>query len=74
MRPLDQLAPGEEAEVLRIGGPSAFVRRLVALGVAPGVKVRVVRRAPLGDPLELAVNGFHLSIRCAEARDVEVTP
>ena len=74
MRGLDQLGVGEEAEVLRIGGPTAFIRRLISLGLAPGVRVQLARRAPMGDPLELVVGTMHLSMRADEAAFVLVSP
>lgn len=72
LRPLNQLAPGEEARVARLDGPLARVRRMMALGLNPGVEVRLIRRAPLGDPLELAVAGCLLAIRAEEAGSILV--
>ena len=66
------LEPGQQAQVLALSGPKDFVRRLISLGLAPGVDVSFVRRAPLGDPIQILVNGANLAIRKAEARQVEV--
>lgn len=46
--------------------------RLLEMGFVPGVEVTLVKRAPLGDPLELRLRGFHVSLRRAEARAVEL--
>jgi len=69
---LDQLAPGQCAVVVSVGGPVAIARRLMELGLAPGTPVELVRLAPLGDPLELRVRRIHLSIRRSEARHIRV--
>lgn len=70
MRCLAELAPDEEALVRHVGGPSRRARRIMALGLSPGATVRVVRRAPLGDPMELDVSGCLLVLRREEASDV----
>jgi ferrous iron transport protein A len=44
------------------------------LGLLPGTEVEVVRRAPLGDPMEITVRGMHLSLRKSEARQIDVSP
>jgi len=71
---LDQLTPGETAVIAAIDGPPAIARRLMELGLSPGTRVELVRRAPLGDPLELRVRRVHLSLRRADARYVRVEP
>jgi len=58
--------------VTRVGGERAFRRRLMEMGLVPGTEVTVQKVAPLGDPLELRARGCTLSIRVAEARDVDV--
>jgi ferrous iron transport protein A len=73
-RTLDQLEPGQTAVVVSVAGPEAIARRLMELGIAPGTTVEMVRRAPLGDPLELRVRRVHLSIRHSEARYIHVDP
>jgi Fe2+ transport system protein FeoA len=69
---LDGIVPGGRAVIERVGGQRAFRRRLMELGLLPGTEVEVVRVAPLGDPLELRVRGCSLSIRRAEARELQV--
>lgn len=71
---LDRLSPGAHGIVRGIDGDAPSVRRLMDLGLVPGTRVRVVRAAPLGDPLELVVRGTHLSLRRSEAGRVHVEP
>jgi ferrous iron transport protein A len=72
--PLDRLEPGAECVVRQVDGEAPSVRRLMDLGLVPGTPVRLVRSAPLGDPLELVVRGTHLSLRRSEASRVHVEP
>ncbi len=69
---LDQLAPGQSARVQRVGGAGAVRRRLMDMGITQGVDMAVIRRAPLGDPVEYLVRGYRLSLRRAEAQLVAV--
>ncbi|MFA7329684.1 MAG: FeoA family protein [Candidatus Delongbacteria bacterium] len=71
---LAALKPGEEALILTVSGEGAIARRMADMGVVPGQHVRMLRVAPLGDPLELQVMGYHLSLRKAEALRVQVRP
>lgn len=71
---LDQLAAGERAVIASVDCPPTIARRLMELGVLPGTEVEVIRRAPLGDPMEIALRGVHLSLRKSEARHIDVTP
>ncbi len=73
-RTLDALDPGEGGLIARVDGDPAIARRLMELGLVPGTRVKVVRRAPLGDPIELAVRGLHLSVRRTEASHIHVAP
>ena len=70
---LDAVRPGQLAKIVAVRGERGFRRRLLELGLLPGVDITVLRIAPLGDPLELSTHGTHLSIRRAEARQIEVT-
>mgnify|MGYP003460943934 len=67
MRTLDQLKPGDSAIVGLLTGDGAVHQRLLEMGVIEGADVEVVRMAPLGDPMEIIVQGYHLSLRKAEA-------
>ena len=69
---LDTLAPGAHATVTGFTGP--LPARLLEMGLVPGTEVEVVRLAPLGDPMELKVRGFLLSVRKDEASHVQVEP
>lgn len=66
--PLSQLQPGDHAEISRLQiKASPLRRRLLALGLIPGTVLQVIRRAPLGDPLEVQVHHTHLALRADEA-------
>ena len=69
---LDQLALGTTAKVVKLGGAPAIRRRLMEMGITVGADVLAVRRAPLGDPLEVKVRGYQLSLRKEEAGAIEV--
>ena len=71
-RPLDRLEPGESGVIARFECDPAIARRLMELGLVPGTPVRMIRRAPLGDPLELSARGMHLSLRRSEASQIHV--
>lgn len=64
--------PGSSCRVVGIAGAGAGRRRLLEMGLVPGTELRVLRRAPLGDPLELSVRGYLLSIRLDQARQIGV--
>ena len=72
MLTLDQVVPGTSVVIEKVGGARSFRRRLMELGLIPGISVQVLRIAPFGDPMELSVRGCNLSIRAAEAREVQV--
>ncbi|HVF49308.1 MAG TPA: ferrous iron transport protein A [Pyrinomonadaceae bacterium] len=70
--PLDALPFGVQARVVAVGGAGAVARRLMEMGVVPGAPVRVVKSAPLGDPIEVRVRGYHLALRRTEAQTISV--
>ena len=70
--PLYQLPLGARGEVHAVEGADGVWLRLLEMGILPGTTVRVVKRAPLGDPLELRVRDQHLSLRRSEAARVRV--
>lgn len=74
MVPLSKLPLGGRGRVVEVGGDRAFRRRLMELGVLPGTPVRLIRTAPLGDPLVVEVRGGQLSLRRREAQAVVVEP
>ncbi|RLE92307.1 MAG: iron transporter [Thermoprotei archaeon] len=69
---LSELEPGDTAVIVRIEGSGAVARRMADMGLIPGTKVKVVRKAPLGDPIEFEVRGYNLSLRRNEAELVIV--
>lgn len=75
MKPsLADLPLGQHARILSIDCGRALSRRLMEMGLLPGTRVRVVRVAPLGDPIELRVRNYSLSLRREEAKRIEVGP
>ena len=70
--PLSRAAVGLTYEVTGIDGSGFARRRMMDLGLVPGVKVKIVRVAPLGDPIDLEVRGYDLSIRKGEASLIRV--
>ncbi|MBQ9824476.1 MAG: ferrous iron transport protein A [Solobacterium sp.] len=72
MKTLRDVAIGETAKVKRLHGEGAVKRRIMDMGITKGVEVYVRKVAPLGDPLELTVCGYELSLRKDDAQMVEV--
>jgi ferrous iron transport protein A len=70
---LARLPIGVQARVVAVKGSSAIARRLMEMGVVPGAPVRVIKAAPLGDPIEIRVRGYHLALRLTEAQTILVT-
>ena len=69
---LDKLTLGQEAVITAVGGEGALRCRLLDMGLIPKTRVRVEKVAPLGDPLELRVRGYSLSLRKEDAGKIEV--
>jgi DtxR family Mn-dependent transcriptional regulator len=69
---LDRVPPGVTVRILRVGRAGAIRRRLLDMGLHPGTEVRVARLAPLGDPVEIHLMDYHLSLRRTEAAGIEV--
>ena len=69
---LRDMKPGESGTVLSVNGELLDKHRLVEMGIIPGTKVKVIRKAPLGDPIEVKTRGFLLSMRLSEAQKVIV--
>lgn len=74
MSALADLPIGASARVLRIDGQDEIGLRLLEMGLTPGADVTLCGRAPLGDPLEIELRGYRLSLRKLEALRVEVAP
>ena len=69
---INELETGRSAEVVSVGGEGPVRLHILGMGLIPGAKLKVVKRAPMGDPIELLVNGFSLSLRSSEAAWIEV--
>lgn len=69
---LDQIQPGSACLITKVTYADRLGARLLAMGVYPGVTLRVIRNAPLRDPMEVQVNDVFLSLRREEARFIEV--
>ncbi len=72
MKTLRDVKIGETATVVKLHGEGAVKRRIMDMGLTKGVEIYVRKVAPLGDPMELTVRGYELSIRKADAEMVEV--
>ncbi len=69
---LDELPLGSTGKVIKLAGAPAVRRRLMEMGLTVSALVQPIRRAPLGDPLDVKVRGYHLSLRREEAAAIEV--
>lgn len=69
---LSELKPGERGIIIRVKGSGALRRRILDMGLVSGTEITVVRRAPLGDPIEFLLKGYNLSLRAEEAKHVYV--
>ena len=70
---LTDLPIGENARVTAVNGTGGITRRLMEMGVIPGVAVEVIKMAPFGDPIEVRVRGYSLAMRRSEADAIEVS-
>lgn len=72
---MDQIKPGQTGKILKVGGSAAAARRrLMDMGVTPGTPFEVKRVAPLGDPIEIRIRKYRLTLRKAEAAGITVEP
>lgn len=71
---LADLKPGESAIVTTVGGTDALHRRLLDMGLTPGVKVILQKTAPMGDPLEIHLRGYALTLRVDDAGKIGIRP
>jgi len=69
---LAQMRPKERGKITKVGGSGHTHRRILDMGVVPSTEVTVERVAPLGDPIEIKIKGYHLSLRKEEAVQVYV--
>lgn len=74
MNTLKQAKVGETLKVIKLRGEGAVKRRIMDMGITRGTSLYIRKVAPLGDPIELTVRGYELSIRKADAEMIEVEP
>lgn len=71
---LDKLPIGKTAVITAVGGEGALRCRLLDMGLIPKTKVKIIKVAPMGDPIELSVRGYELSIRIEDAQKIDIEP
>ena len=69
---LRDLKPGQQGVVVSIATTGSMKRRIMDMGITPGVEIKVVKVAPLGDPIEVNVRGYELSLRKEEAQEIDM--
>ena len=69
---LKELSVGKSAKVIEVGGEKVLRRRLLDMGITPGTAVTKCKTAPMGDPIELSLRGYLLTIRLADAEEIKV--
>lgn len=74
MPTLADIEPGQSATIIHIDGEDAIALRLMEMGLMDGVTAKVIGRAPMGDPIEISIHGYRLSLRRREAERAEVAP
>lgn len=74
MATLRDVKVGDSCQVVRLTGSGAVKRRIMDMGVTKGVKIFVRKIAPLGDPIEVTLRGYELTLRKDEAQSIEVAP
>lgn len=72
MKKLSEVKPGETVKVTKLNGEGAVKRRIMDMGLTKGVEVKMIKLAPLGDPVQVNLRGYELSIRKADADFVVV--
>ncbi len=70
---LANLEIGAVAKVKNVAGNSAVSRRLMEMGIIPGVSIKIIKTAPFGDPIEIRVRGYNLAMRRNEAEAIEIS-
>ena len=72
MRTLKDVKIGQTVRVTKVGGEGALKRRIMDMGITKGVSIKVMKVAPLGDPVEITVRGYELTLRKADCEKIEV--
>ena len=71
---LREIKEGQAARVLTVGGSGALRQHFLDMGIIPGIDVKVVKYAPMGDPVEICLHGYELTLRLDDADKIEVEP
>ena len=71
---LDELGIGKSARITVVGGEGALRQHFLDMGVIPGAEITLVKYAPMGDPMELLIHGYELTLRLADAENIEIEP
>ncbi|MGN0696912.1 MAG: ferrous iron transport protein A [Oscillospiraceae bacterium] len=71
---LNELKPGESGTITAVGGEGALRCRLLDMGIIPRTAVTLRKTAPMGDPIEIHLRGYDLTIRLDDAKNIEITP
>jgi len=69
---LNDLKPGQKCKILKLNGIGKLKYRIVDMGIIPGTEVFLKRVAPFGDPLQITLRGYELSIRKSDAKNIEI--
>lgn len=69
---LSAMKPGQSGKITQVGGEGALRLRLLDMGVIPGTKVKLAKAAPLGDPIEIMLRGYSLTLRLEDAQLIRV--
>ena len=69
---LKELKKGKTASILSVGGEGALRQHFLDMGLIPGAEVTMVKLAPMGDPMELRIHGYELTLRLADAEQIEI--
>ena len=70
---LKDLKPGQTVRIITVGGEGALRQHFLDMGVIPGAEATLVKLAPMGDPMELRIHGYELTLRVADAQQIEVS-
>ena len=72
MRNLKDAKIGETVRVTKVGGEGAIKRRIMDMGITKGVSIKIMKVAPLGDPIEITVRGYELTLRKADCQNIDI--
>lgn len=70
---LDTLKLGTSAKIAKVEGAGAMRKRLLDMGLTPNTTIKLYKKAPMGDPIEIIVRGYHLTLRLNEAKNIHIS-